>query len=127
MGFLQSTASAGPEAFLDRFRAAPRQWKPWKWHNLRRCFAITSDFHLNDEEAVRFWVKGEDAMTTEEIRIPRKQWQHPELVILVRARPEAVLSTCKSAGSPGGSQTHLNNCTSGSSNTCGGCNIPTVS
>jgi len=37
----------------------------------------------------------------EEIKTQRKQWQKPELVVLVRSKPEeAVLAGCKNIGVP---------------------------
>jgi hypothetical protein len=42
----------------------------------------------------------------------KKQWQKPELVVLVRNKPqEAVLSTCKvGVGGPAGPSTNKTNC-----------------
>ena len=46
-------------------------------------------------------------------KIGKKRWQKPELIVLVRSKPEeAVLWACKDISSPG------------AQNTAGGCGIP---
>ena len=41
----------------------------------------------------------------EEIKTERKQWQKPELIVLVRNKPEeVVLTACKKTGASGPSQ-----------------------
>jgi hypothetical protein len=50
----------------------------------------------------------------EKIKTQRKQWQKPELIVLVRSKPEeAVLSTCKVKHNPLGPNKTANDCSGG--------------
>jgi hypothetical protein len=54
-----------------------------------------------------------------ERRNEKKLWQKPELIVLVRSRPdEAVLETCKSSGRTTGESHYKNNCMKENSSTC---------
>jgi hypothetical protein len=62
----------------------------------------------------------------EKIKTQRKQWQKPELIVLVRSKPEeAVLSQCKTKHNAIGAAKTANACSTGKQ--CTVCNVNAVS
>lgn len=59
----------------------------------------------------------------EEIKTQGKQWQRPELTVLVRSKPEeAVLATCKNTGTGGTGPGAANVYCQTTTRACGTCN-----
>ena len=52
----------------------------------------------------------------ETIKTEKKQWEKPELIVILRSKPEeAVLASCKGAGKSGSSGFYFNSCSYNSS------------
>jgi hypothetical protein len=64
-------------------------------------------------------------METEMKPQAKKEWQTPELIVLVRSKPEeAVLTACKNTHTTAGISGQYEGC---GSSTCGPCETPTTS